>query len=601
MLTLPATRPSRPWHQQRPLRKWVEDLFRLASRKRSYTLLLQAGKDLAWVNPERKLVFITTQLPEVMGAVRGDPRTPDARRATLLMALAAHEAGHVRHSGPKPQEAQLGWLWNALEDERMERLMAREFPELTSCFTLLGDLVAEEQRPSWDGSALEGCLFWRFTHDQRARQWQPRRQDAELWLDVRPLVEAAWSAPDSERVRWIAQVILDLLGKAPKEGGEGGPQPQGGEGEPSQDHGAGGQGEAQPGGQDGAAPPDANQGEQPSQGEGQDQPGGEGEGASSADQPDAEQGQGGEQGGAPAADPSEADQAQPGEPDPLSDVLSRYGELVSASGAGTAQDEDEADGAAFGTLAGSSLPTPPTLTLDHMLGETLAAGIEGHARQLAPLLRPPERPGRTLPDRSRGRYRYDRAARGSERVFDRKVLPSRPAEVSLEVLVDTSSSMQAGERMAAARSGALMLLRAATLAASPVRVWAFDSGHWEVVPAGMPYPEASALLAGLTPGGGTRLAPALGEVLAAPARPGVVRVVAVVCDGDLSLADHHACQELVMDARARGVRFVPLLIGEGVAAAGAWREAFGSALPCPDVTALARTLKAALTALRARG
>ena len=73
MLTIPAARMTQPWFQQRAIRKAVLNIFRYCSRKMSYTLLMKPSDDLAWVMPERRLVFITASLPEVPEGVRGDP------------------------------------------------------------------------------------------------------------------------------------------------------------------------------------------------------------------------------------------------------------------------------------------------------------------------------------------------------------------------------------------------------------------------------------------------------------------------------------------------------------------------------------------------
>ncbi len=559
------------------MKRWVEDLFRLASRKRSYTVLMHDSSDLAWVHPGKRLAFITTSLPGVPLGVRCDPLHEDLRRAALLRALAVHEAGHVRHSGPKPEALALGWVWNALEDERMERLMAREFPEVDAAFTLMGDVVAEEQRPGWDGSVLEGCLFWRFTHDRpEAERWRPAPEHAEVWMDVRPLVEASWAARNSEEVRWIARMILALVNAEQSEAKS---TPQ----------------------------------EPPTAGEGQDRngPGGtqDQDGADRPD-PDTQKGthqvQAGE--GGEAQDPQdEASTDAPGDQDGAlnareAQVIERYADLTSASGAG--QEAGDEDGAGSGCSApGETTPTvlPAPPSVDHAGGARLARGVERFARDLAPLIRPPGKPARTHAHNTRGRYRFDREVRGSERVFDQRLGASRPQAFTLDVLVDVSSSMR-GARLDAARAGALMVLRAASLVQGVVRVTSFHTLPQEVVPAGMPYEAAAARLAELTALGSTCLNPALRQVLLRPlGRAGDVHVVVIVCDGELTDEDHAACRSLVEVGRAGQKRFVPLLIGEGADDADGWRATFGSAVPCRDVATLARQLKAVLTAMRARG
>ena len=576
MLTLPASRSTQPWHQQRPIRKAVLDVFRYCSRKLSYALLMKPSADLAWVMPERRLVFITASLPEVPAGVRFDPVGEDLRRSLFLVGFAAHEAGHVRFSGPKPPGT-LGELWNALEDERMERLMARAYPELrlAQAFTFLGDVVSARAQEKFTGSALEGCLFWRWEHDRLQPRWQVNEQDADLWEDVRPLVEAAWHARDSDQVTWIARQILGLIRAQQQEQLQapdtGAPQPGNGEGQDTAASGSPAPGEPGP---DGTSPAEAEQGGDE-----------EGAGEDTGDDltvPESWEGQVSATGANADARDGSAEATATQSPEEQAELERQLAALRGGLGAGH-----------------EGKPIIPAPAVE-AAGELLAAGVEGYARQLAPLLRPQERPGMTTSHRSKGRFRYDRYAQGAEKQFARKTVPSKPQATLIDLLVDVSASM-AGERLECAAQGALLLTRAAALTGSRVRVTAFNKSFQEVVPVGSDFRAASHLIAGLSAGGGTRLFPALEHVLAtSAARPDEIHVVGVICDGDLSNPDYAACQDLVKTARAQGVRFIPILIGDALQAQAHWRQAFGAAVPCADLAALAAMLKATLTAMRAR-
>ncbi|GAA5534800.1 VWA domain-containing protein [Deinococcus aluminii] len=210
-MIVPRGSSSLPWPQQLGWRNFTRQLFRFYSRKSNFTVLLTARVGTAAVNPAAKVVYLDPDLLPVTdpGVLRHAPPDEHGTRALLIRAILAHEAGHVQFSGDKPP-ALLGQLWNALEDERMERRMAARYPELMPAFDFLGDVLAEKVSPKWNFDSLEGCLAMRFEHDRAAPKWAPAHPDE--WADIWPLVQAAWSAPNSDRVTWIARCILGLLG-----------------------------------------------------------------------------------------------------------------------------------------------------------------------------------------------------------------------------------------------------------------------------------------------------------------------------------------------------------------------------------------------------
>ncbi|MBZ9752122.1 VWA domain-containing protein [Deinococcus sp. HMF7620] len=212
-MRVPQSSSSLPWPQQSRWRSFVNDLFRFYSRRSTYAVMMTTQYGTAAVDPQHQVVYLSPELLPTAppGTVRHEPDDELGVRALLIRGLMAHEAGHVQFSLDKPA-ALLGQLWNALEDERMERLMALRYPELEAAFAFLGDTLAEKVSRDWTGSSLEGCLAMRFEHDRPEPKWHPAQPDE--WADVWPLVQAAWTAPDSDRVVWISRCILGLLSKA---------------------------------------------------------------------------------------------------------------------------------------------------------------------------------------------------------------------------------------------------------------------------------------------------------------------------------------------------------------------------------------------------
>jgi len=135
-------------------------------------------------------------------------------------AVAAHEVGHARFSGSPPEGRLLAQLENSLDDERIERGMARLYPILGAYFDLVGDVtwLANSATDPADDSpfqVLGAALLWRWEHDRPG--WRRRSKirlsetNQERWEQVRPLVEAAWDALTPEEVIEAARQILRIL------------------------------------------------------------------------------------------------------------------------------------------------------------------------------------------------------------------------------------------------------------------------------------------------------------------------------------------------------------------------------------------------------
>ncbi|KQR25717.1 hypothetical protein [Deinococcus sp. Leaf326] len=410
MITLPTLQPTLAWHQQLAWRRYVEQLFRLVSRRRDFRLELQRGRLIAGVIPEQRRVLLNPDLiPVPAMGVRFDPQTPHGQRTQLLRAIMAHEAGHVVFSASKPA-GELGWLWNALEDERMERLVMRRFPELCSDFDFLGDamLLKDDPEPI---DFMTACLRWRWSYDRPDVPFELQAQDQEAWEQARPLVEEAWETTRDGVERLAAQILA--LRPAPPAGESPKSRP-----ELSAD--GGGMSEEQPEEQE-QAPKTGEPGED-EEAEGA---GGGGE-TSDPEQDDAQAEDEARTGG---GDSSEQEDDAPEAPETSTEP--------SGATAVTSEDEEDANEQGRGEVP-LPAPPPPAPGEDPSQGASDHAGpardlsrresaeeildrIEVHARHLTRILAPPIRPAHATPHRSKGRFRYDRYTQGAEKYFGRKV------------------------------------------------------------------------------------------------------------------------------------------------------------------------------------
>ena len=142
-------------------------------------------------------------------------------RATQGLLL--HEVGHALFTDawPEQQDNLLCELVNVLEDERIEQAMSTAFPGAAPALTLLGDLVYRDLRGSEAKSefkAFQACLAWRWAHTRSNEREMLKRLNMlkdeaarDLWSKIRPLVEAAWKAPNTCEVIRLARDILMIL------------------------------------------------------------------------------------------------------------------------------------------------------------------------------------------------------------------------------------------------------------------------------------------------------------------------------------------------------------------------------------------------------
>lgn len=539
----PASRPV-AWHERSEWLQYAHTLFRYYSRSGRYVLRFVHDPDvIAAVDPERHRVLLNPDFPTPPGTLLEFVRAhPENLRDTVILylhALLAHEAAHVLYSSRKP-DGLLGAVWNAIEDERIERLMASAHPRLADAFTHVGDVLLTGRLGSLDRTPLEGVLFWRWVHDHPALSWSCT--DEAAWQRAKPHVEAAWSEPDPERVVDHARAILDELGckaDAPIPAGLEGPELGCPSGLPHRVR--------------------AGRAKAP--------------GPARSKRTANEEKDGGAQ---RAIGERRADAQRPKAPGGQ-----EPGSLEPSAGPGVGPPD-----------APQVMPDDPRYDRSRELLREVEAG----ARALGTALALPSAPNTRISHQSRGRFDYGRYAQGAQRPFRVAHQPTRRQLPTITVLHDVSGSMgdlddPRSNQFAAVRA-TMMIHRACERARTPFRLIAFDTGFDVVVEPGDDPEHARAAIANLQSRGGTHLAPALAKALGEPwpsrstqQRP---HLILVYCDGGIAHIDAQACRSLVRQNPSAFV--LPVLIGTNVSDAG-FQEAFGRALHVPDVTTLAARLR----------
>lgn len=259
------------WHLDPQWQHYVTQVFLMVGRVRSWRTVYTDRHGIAGVLPEKKLLVINPALLPI-------PKQPDfplrfaGTQTELLRAIVAHEAAHVAFSAPKPLD-DTGWLWNALEDERIEREATRRYPELLTDFSFLGDVMLHNSPTRQAGRAWDlknACLMWRFAHDRPELPFPVT--DDTLWARIRPLVEEAWDA-EPGAVASLARALWEMLPEKDRQAqpehslsaGGAGTQEKGAQGEPETE---GADKNSDPDDQSGQDTPDQNRTsqDQPSQG-----------------------------------------------------------------------------------------------------------------------------------------------------------------------------------------------------------------------------------------------------------------------------------------------------------------------------------------------
>src|SRR5262249_1663621 len=130
----------------------------------------------SYANLERALV-------NVDGALVAPPESAPQELDESMVGVASHEGGHLRYSeGPgKKASALRQWLYNVVEDERVEVAVARRWPALSPPLA-----AARRMMLRADDAARSGFLFALF-YLVRA----PERMPAHLWSGYQRSLEKA--------------------------------------------------------------------------------------------------------------------------------------------------------------------------------------------------------------------------------------------------------------------------------------------------------------------------------------------------------------------------------------------------------------------------
>jgi hypothetical protein len=190
------------------LSKWALALL----HGRHYTIRLQP-EGTGCHSPRGKIIQVNPQL---------FPDQPVDVQFRLTQGLLAHECGHAWFtSGWSDQsENALQELANMLEDERIERSICALYPGVAPAIRLLGDLVYSGLEHCADEAQLQAytcCLAWRWAHSRTNEcemftRLKVSASGQRLWTKIQPLVEQAWTAPDTQMVISLGREILRILG-----------------------------------------------------------------------------------------------------------------------------------------------------------------------------------------------------------------------------------------------------------------------------------------------------------------------------------------------------------------------------------------------------
>lgn len=230
-----SSTPSLRWHDLLPLRDAVDR--KTASINEDYDLIFgddpvtlgARGCDTGYTDFERKQCWVNTEALK-----KGTP----GEQFIATVFLAAHERAHARYTdyveadfhrrhpttnevrrdsrGRPMVDGQLHNVWNILEDERIERLLGRDFPHLhrylargNEMLLSLVDPVRSDDDPS---QVLQWVLRRRlFTRAGKVEPCPLSPSNQEKLAEIEPLLEEAFGCTSSRRVVEIAQEILKRL------------------------------------------------------------------------------------------------------------------------------------------------------------------------------------------------------------------------------------------------------------------------------------------------------------------------------------------------------------------------------------------------------
>jgi len=219
MMTITVSPRQTWWWWQRPRQRLIQWTKALLQGRR-YTIKVEPYQHrgrpgTGYHNPKLRVIAVNPQF-------FADEPVETQFRAT--QGILAHEVGHAFFTDAWPTEDNqqtLRWLVNALEDERMERAISITYPGIAALIRLIGDLIYRETEMLLDSTpaemALVSCLTWRWAVSRagEAKMFERLGIEAEavidMWREIKPLVEASWTADNTSRVIEIAREILAIL------------------------------------------------------------------------------------------------------------------------------------------------------------------------------------------------------------------------------------------------------------------------------------------------------------------------------------------------------------------------------------------------------
>jgi hypothetical protein len=223
------------WHWGRS-HQAIEDRVRVLIGDRPYAVHLRTG-DGCYVDFGAQEIVVDPQeadrrggsallpLSWVDGSGRDFPVSNLASLEWLVANVGAdHEAGHVLFTQVVPYRGSLHHdTANALEDQRMENLVAAHYPPAGIGFLAFARMqswrcpLPKSAGLSRVNVMLNACLFYRWasrfpgSFSRRYRFHSP--DDRRFWeSEIRPLVEESWVAPGTAEVADLALEILRRLG-----------------------------------------------------------------------------------------------------------------------------------------------------------------------------------------------------------------------------------------------------------------------------------------------------------------------------------------------------------------------------------------------------
>ena len=210
------------WWQNPKTQTFLEDAISKVGGQ-GYKLDLSPKNPLGATSHITKLVLINPtglHYPKDINErqrIRYAPNSKTQWQKKQTKALVYHEAAHIRYSNEKPCQPLLGWLWNTLEDGRIEKLLGQTSWRIKRYFKFLGDAAWHQLEKTSD--LLAACLYWRWECEYPADSYKfipSSLAEQKLWdEEIRPLVEQSWDADNSDVVTQFAEQILAKLNITP--------------------------------------------------------------------------------------------------------------------------------------------------------------------------------------------------------------------------------------------------------------------------------------------------------------------------------------------------------------------------------------------------